>query len=84
MVNAYTFLNARLTMHTETARIEHNDSADVTLSYPFWCIVRCLPNSQTSTIAQFDSRTAAENHVQFLAKMSPDTTYNVVFEFGLG
>jgi hypothetical protein len=50
---------------------------------PFWCVVRRCSNAQNTVIAQFSSRTEAEAHLQFLARMSPDATYNVVFDFGL-
>lgn len=70
-------------MHTDTARIKHNESDHAPLSPPFWCVVRRRSNAQNAVIAQFSSRTEAEAHLQFLAKMSPASTYDVVFDFGL-
>lgn len=71
-------------MHTEMTHAESNRVDDALLTPPSWCVVRRLPNSQYSMIAQFDSRTAAEEHLQFLTKMAPDITYDVVFDFGVG
>jgi len=70
-------------MYTETVRIGRNETDDAALSSVFWCVVRYLPNSQNSLIAQFGSRTAAQECLQFLVKMSPGNTYDVVFDFGL-
>lgn len=81
--NAHSSFATGLKMYTETPRIEHNEPDDAPLSPPFWCVVRRHSNAQNTVIAQFSSRTVAEEHLQFLAKMSPDTTYDVVFDFGL-
>jgi hypothetical protein len=67
-------------MHTEISSI---DDDDMPCSPPFWCVVRHFPNLQTAVIAQFDSRNAAEDHLQFLIKMSPNAIYDVVFDFSL-
>ncbi|MBW4622346.1 MAG: hypothetical protein KME17_23700 [Cyanosarcina radialis HA8281-LM2] len=65
------------------ARFPGNSSNAPLPSLPFWCIVRRLPNSQNIAIGVFSSRAAAEEQMHFLAKMSPNTTYDVVFDFGL-
>jgi len=83
VIKAHSSLPDRSTMDTKTAPMKHNKSHEASLTPPFWCVVRRLPNAQNSVIARFDVRTAAEAHLQFLAKKSPDTTYNVVFDFGL-
>lgn len=81
--SAHSVFFIRSKMHTDTDRIQHNESDHAPLSPPFWCVVRHHSNAQNTVIAQFSSRTEAESHLQFLAKMSPDTTYDVVFDFGL-
>lgn len=45
-----------------------------------WCIVRHLSNFQSIVLTQFSSRVEAEARVQFLNRIHPAASYEVVFD----
>ncbi len=45
-----------------------------------WCIIRPLPNLQRLIVARCRRRNDAESHVQILRRLTPNVSYEVVFD----
>jgi hypothetical protein len=45
-----------------------------------WCIVRCLPQARSITVARFRRRNEAEAHLQILRRILPAATYTLLFD----
>jgi hypothetical protein len=45
-----------------------------------WCIVRCLPQARSITVARFRRRNEAEAHLQILRRILPTATYTLLFD----
>ncbi|MBW4489979.1 MAG: hypothetical protein KME12_19535 [Trichocoleus desertorum ATA4-8-CV12] len=45
-----------------------------------WCIVRCLPQARSITVARFRRRSEAEAHLQILQRILPTATYTIMFD----
>ena len=44
-----------------------------------WCIIRCLPNAQTITVARFRRRNDAEEYLKCLRTLMPDGVFELIF-----
>jgi hypothetical protein len=47
-----------------------------------WCIIRCLPNAQTITVARFRRRSDAEAYLRTLRQLTPTASFRIVFDGG--
>jgi hypothetical protein len=45
-----------------------------------WCIVRCLPQARSITVARFRRRSEAEAHLQILQRILPTATCTIMFD----
>ncbi len=45
-----------------------------------WCIVRCLPQARSITVARFRRRSEAEAHLRILQRILPTATYTIMFD----
>ena len=45
-----------------------------------WCIVRCLPQARSITVARFRRRSEAEAHLQILQRILPTAAYTIMFD----
>ncbi|MBD1863791.1 MULTISPECIES: hypothetical protein [Trichocoleus] len=45
-----------------------------------WCIVRCLPQARSITVARFRRRSEAESHLQILRRILPTATCTIMFD----
>jgi hypothetical protein len=45
-----------------------------------WCIIRLLPKMQRVVVVRFRRRNAAEDHLRVLKRLTPDATYEIVFD----
>ncbi|HEY9858622.1 MAG TPA: hypothetical protein V6D16_03885 [Candidatus Obscuribacterales bacterium] len=45
-----------------------------------WCIVRCLPQARSITVARFRRRSEAEAHLQILQRILPTATHSIMFD----
>jgi len=61
--------------YSQRHRLNHSEHS----SHP-WCIVRHLSNFQSIILTQFFSRAEAEARVQFLNRIHPAASYEVVFD----
>ncbi|XQQ07655.1 MAG: hypothetical protein EDM05_61645 [Leptolyngbya sp. IPPAS B-1204] len=45
-----------------------------------WCVIRCLPESQTLIIARFRKRSDAEERLKAMQKLIADGVFELVFD----
>lgn len=45
-----------------------------------WCIVRQLPNLQSTIVVRFRRRNDAEAHLQILQRLMPEAKFEIVFD----
>ena len=45
-----------------------------------WCIIRQLPKMQRLVVSRFRQRGEAESHLKILRRLTPDSTYLLLFD----
>ena len=45
-----------------------------------WCIICLLPNMQRGVVVRYRRRSHAESHLSVLKRLSPNFTYQIVFD----
>ena len=45
-----------------------------------WSLIKLLPDMQRSVVARFRSWSDAQGHLQVLQRLTPDTTYKIIFD----